>query len=64
MRTVEISDSIYDEIMSRRKGRESISKTIKRELKPIEKCAAVKELEKLRKEPRYKLSDVEKELGI
>ena len=34
MQTIEVSDSIYKEILSRRKGRESISKTLERELKP------------------------------
>jgi len=34
MQTIEVSDTIYNEIISRRKGRESISKTLERELKP------------------------------
>jgi negative regulator of replication initiation len=34
MQTIEVSDSMYKEILSRRKGRESISKTLERELKP------------------------------
>jgi len=34
MQTIEVSDTIYQEIISRRKGRESLSKTLERELKP------------------------------
>lgn len=34
MPTIEVSDTIYREILSRRKGKESISKTLERELKP------------------------------
>ncbi len=37
MQTIEVSDAIYQEILSRRKGRESISKTLERELKPKSK---------------------------
>ena len=40
MQTIEVSDTIYNEILSRRKGRESISKTLERELKPKPKLAA------------------------
>lgn len=64
MQEIKISDSIYNEILSRKKGRESISKTLERELKPVKKCAAVEELERLRKEPGSKLSVVEKRLGL
>ncbi|MBP2132952.1 putative CopG family antitoxin [Methanomicrobium sp. W14] len=64
MRTIEISDTAYEELMSRRLGREAISKTLIRELKPVKKCAAVEELERLRKEPGSKLSVVEKRLGL
>lgn len=38
MRTLEVSDAVYKEILSRRIGRESFSKTIMRELRPVEKC--------------------------
>ena len=34
MRTIEVSDAIYQEIISRRKGRKSISKALECELKP------------------------------
>ncbi len=37
MQTIEVSDAIYQEILSRRRGRESISKTLERELKPKSK---------------------------
>lgn len=64
MQNLKVSNAIYEEILSRKKPGETISKTIERELKPVKKSAAVKELERLRKEPRYKLSEVEKELGL
>jgi len=51
MQTIEVSDTIYQEILSRRRGRESISKTLERELKPARKCARVAELERLRRQP-------------
>ena len=38
MPTIEVSDTVYDEILSRRRGRESISKTLERELKPEAAC--------------------------
>lgn len=41
MRTIEVSDTIYQEIISRRKGRESISKTLERELKPKSKTVTI-----------------------
>ncbi len=40
MQTIEVSDTIYNEILSRRKGKESISKTLERELKPKPKAVA------------------------
>ena len=36
MQIIEISDAVYDKIMARRVGRESISKTIDRELRPVD----------------------------
>lgn len=64
MRTLEVSDAVYKEILSRRIGRESISKTIMRELRPVEKCDNLEELEQLRRQPRYDLSDLKKEYGL
>lgn len=64
MQTIEVSDAVYNEIMSRRVGREAISKTIQRELKPVKKCAIRSELEQLRKEPTVSRSEFEKRIGI
>lgn len=64
MQTIEVSDAVYNEIMSRRVGRETISKTIQRELKPVKKCAIRSELEQLRKEPTVSRSEFEKRIGI
>ena len=61
MKTLEVSDAVYKEILSRRIGRESISKTILRELRPVEKCGIREELEELRRQPRYRISDLKKE---
>ena len=63
MQTIEVSDTIYQEILSRRKGRESISKTLERELKPVKKCAAADELERLRRQPGSDISVVEERLA-
>jgi predicted CopG family antitoxin len=69
MRTIEVSDTIYDEILSRRKGKESISKTIERELKPKSKVQA--DIDKLdadiarsKKTRMYTSAQVKKELGL
>ena len=64
MRTLEVSEAVYQEILSRRIGREAISKTIMRELKPVEKCDIREELDQLRRQPRYDLSDLKKEYGL
>lgn len=64
MRTLEVSDAVYKEILSRRIGRESISKTIMRELRPVEKCDNLEELGQLRRQPRYDISDLKKEYGL
>ena len=63
MQTIEVSDTIYQEILSRRKGRESISKTLERELKPVKKCAIVAELERLEKQPGEDISVVKERLA-
>jgi len=63
MQTIEVSDTIYNEIISRRKGKESLSKTLERELKPVLKCARVAELERLRRQPGSDISVVEKRLA-
>ncbi|MCT8337456.1 hypothetical protein FKB36_08120 [Methanoculleus sp. Afa-1] len=41
MQTIEVSDMVYQEILSRRKGRESISKTLERELMPKSKTVVI-----------------------
>ena len=41
MQTIEVSDTVYQEILSRRKGRESISKTLERELMPKSKTVVI-----------------------
>ncbi|MBQ3718908.1 MAG: hypothetical protein II893_05920 [Methanomicrobium sp.] len=64
MKTLVVSDAAYNELYSRRVGREAISKTLLRELKPVEKCDIREELERLRKEPRYSADEVEEILGI
>ena len=64
MQTIEVSDAVYNEIMSRRVGREAISKTILRELKPAPECDIRLELETLRKEKGSRLPDVKKRLGL
>ncbi len=63
MQTIEVSDTIYQEILSHRKGRESISKTLERELKPVKKCAIVAELERLEKQPGEDISVVKERLA-
>ena len=63
MKTVEVSDAAYNEIMSRRVGREAISETILRELKPTEKCSVREELEKLEREKGSPLPVVRKRLN-
>ena len=64
MKTLVVSDVAYNELYSRRIGREAISKTLLRELKPTDKCEIREELERLRKEPRYSADEVEDILGI
>ena len=59
MKTLVVSDVVYNELYSRRIGREAISKTIMRELKPVEKCNIREELEQLRKEPAITQSEFE-----
>ncbi|WP_083523484.1 hypothetical protein [Methanofollis ethanolicus] len=63
MQTIEVSNTIYNEIVSRRIGKESLSKTLERELKPVKKCARTAELERLRRQPGSDISVVEKRLA-
>ena len=56
MQTITISNELYDNIMSRKNGRESTSKILERELKPID--ARLIELERLKKEKRCKVSEI------
>ncbi len=62
MKTLVVSDVVYNELYSRRIGREAISKTIMRELKPVEKCNIREELEQLRKEPAITQSEFERRI--
>jgi len=64
MKTLIVSDVVYNELYSRRIGREAISKTIMRELKPVEKCNIREELEQLRKEKGSRLPEVKSRLGL
>lgn len=64
MKTLVVSDVVYNELYSRRIGREAISKTIMRELKPVEKCNIREELEQLRKEKGSRLPEVKTRLGL
>jgi len=65
MQTIEVSDSAYNEIMSRRIGREAISKTIVRELKPVQtKSKALEEIERIKKGKYYSLDEAEAKFGI
>ncbi|MDD4126567.1 MAG: hypothetical protein PHV39_02630 [Methanomicrobium sp.] len=67
MQEIKISDSIYNEILSRKKGRESISKTLERELKPVKKevnkSKALQELDEIKKGKFYTRTQVEKMLA-
>lgn len=63
MKTLVVSDVAYNEIYSRRIGREAISKTIMRELKPVEKCDVREELERLRNEPAITQSEFERRIS-
>ena len=65
MKTVEMSDAAYKELLSRRIGRESISKTILRELKPVQyNSKALEELKRIEKGKFYSLDEAEKKYGI
>lgn len=63
MKKIVVSDAVYNELCSRRRGRESISETLLRELKPVKKCERRKELEQLRKEPAITQSEFESRIG-
>lgn len=65
MKTVEMSDAAYKELLSRRIGRESISKTILRELKPVQyDSKALEELKRIEKGTFCSLDEAEKKYGI
>lgn len=65
MKTLVVSDVAYNEIYSRRIGREAISKTIMRELKPAnKKSKALEELMKIEKGKFYSLDEAEEKFGI
>lgn len=68
MRTIEVSDTVYQETLSRRKGRESISKTLERELMQSEIETDIKRLDadiaRSKKTRNYSSAQVKKELGL
>ena len=68
MRTIEVSDTIYQEILSRRKGRESISKTLERELMQSKIETDIKRLDadiaRSKKTRNFSSAQVKKELGL
>lgn len=69
MQTIEVSDTVYQEILSRRKGRESISKTLERELMPESRVQADidtldADMRRWGKGRTYTLDQVEKRLGL
>lgn len=65
MKTVEMSDAAYKELLSRRIGRESISKTTLRELKPVQyNSKALEELKRIEKGTFCSLDEAEKKYGI
>jgi len=68
MRTIEVSDTVYQEIFSRRKGRESISKTLERELMQSKIETGIKRLDadiaRSKKTRNYSSAQVKKELGL
>ncbi len=68
MRTIEVSDTVYHEIFSRRKGRESISKTLERELMQSKIETDIKRLDadigRSKKTRNYSSAQVKKELGL
>ncbi|ADN37073.1 hypothetical protein Mpet_2326 [Methanolacinia petrolearia DSM 11571] len=60
MQDIKVSNAVYNEILSRKKAGETISKTLERELKPKGKSKALQELESIGKGKFYKRSEVEK----
>mgnify|MGYP000978321243 FL=1 len=68
MRTIEVSDTVYQETLSRRKGRESISKTLERELMQSKIETDIKRLDadiaRSKKTRNYSSAQVKKELGL
>lgn len=69
MQTIEVSDTVYQEILSRRRGRESISKTLERELLPESRVQADidtldADMRRWGKGRTYTLDQVEKRLGL
>ncbi len=69
MQTIEVSDTVYQEILSRRRGRDSISKTLERELLPEARVQADRDtldadMRRWGKGRTYTLDQVEKRLGL
>jgi len=69
MQTIEVSDTVYQEILSRRRGRKSISKTLERELLPESRVQADidtldADMRRWGKGRTYTLDQVEKRLGL
>jgi len=68
MRTIEISDAVYQEILSRRKGREPISKTLERELMQSKIEGDINRLDaditRSEKTKRYSSEQMKERLGL
>jgi len=68
MQMIEVSDAVYQEILSRRKGGESISKTLERELMQSKIETGIKRLDadiaRSKKTRNYSSAQVKKELGL
>jgi predicted CopG family antitoxin len=68
MRTIEISDAVYQEILSRRKGRETISKTLERELMQSKIEGDINRLDaditRSEKTKRYSSEQMKERLGL
>ncbi|WP_281767177.1 hypothetical protein [Methanoculleus bourgensis] len=68
MRIIEVSDTIYQEILSRRRGREPISKTLERELMQSKIKGDIKKLDadiaRSEKTKRYSSEQMKERLGL
>lgn len=71
MQNIKVSKAVYDEILSRKKGEETINQTLGRELKvnvkgemKSKKSKALQELETIGKGKFYKRSEAENKFNI